>query len=84
MSVPVQFGVAANNGSTMGNEQCAMEHLHLHMKRTHWETKLHDNLGAHLQDALDRLDKEGWEVVNTFVINATPELILRRWVRTDG
>jgi len=55
-----------------------VQHLHLHMKRTHWETKHHDNLGAHLQDALDVLDREGWEVAAAYVINCTPEVILRR------
>ena len=56
----------------------AVEHLHLHMRRTHWETKCHENLGAHLQDALDALSNEGWEVVTTFVIDRTPEVILKR------
>ena len=56
----------------------AVEHLHLHMKRTHWETKLHDNLGAHLQDALDALDKDGWEVVTAYTVVSTPEIILKR------
>ncbi len=55
-----------------------IEHLHLHMRRTHWETKYHENLGAHLQDALDILDREGWEVAAAYVINCTPEVILRR------
>ena len=56
----------------------AVEHLHLHMKRTHWETKLHDNLGAHLQDALDALDRDGWEVVTAYTVVSTPEIILKR------
>lgn len=56
----------------------AVEHLHLHMRRTHWETKCHDNLGAHLQDALDNLDREGWEVVAAYCIDRTPEIILKR------
>lgn len=55
-----------------------LEHIHLHMKRTHWETCHHDNLGYHLQEALSALDKEGWEVVSVFVIGQTPEVILRR------
>jgi hypothetical protein len=55
-----------------------MEHIHLHMKRTHWETCHHDNLGYHLQEALSALDKDGWEVVTVFVIGQTPEVILRR------
>ncbi|MEI6431203.1 MAG: hypothetical protein WCP07_03380 [bacterium] len=58
------------------------EHLHLHMRRTHWETKHHTDLGPHLQDALDRLDEEGWEVVTAFTIARTPEIILCR--RADG
>ena len=41
----------------------AVEHLHLHMRRTHWETKYHDNLGSSIQEALDKLSAEGWEVV---------------------
>lgn len=56
----------------------AVEHLHLHMKRTHWETKTHENLGTHLQEALDALSKEGWEVVSSYCIEKTPEVILKR------
>ena len=56
----------------------SVEHLHLHMRRTHWETKHHPNLGPHLQDALDKLDEEGWEVVTAFTVDRTPEIILRR------
>ncbi len=59
----------------------AVEHLHLHMRRTHWETKNHENLGAHIQDALDILDKEGWEVVTAFNMERCPEIILRREVK---
>ena len=59
----------------------AVEHLHLHMKRTHWETKEHENLGAHIQEALDVLSKEGWEVVTSYTVNQTPEIILRRHVK---
>lgn len=54
------------------------EHLHLHMVRTHWATCHHENLGAHLQDALTALDREGWEVVTAYVVGQTPEVILRR------
>jgi hypothetical protein len=54
------------------------EHLHLHMVRTHWATCKHENLGAHLQDALTALDREGWEVVTAYVVGQTPEVILRR------
>jgi len=54
------------------------EHLHLHMIRTHWATKYHDNLGAHLQDAFDILDREGWQVVAAYCVVQTPEIILRR------
>lgn len=54
------------------------EHLHLHLVRTHWATCRHENLGAHLQDALTALDAEGWEVVSVFVVGITPEVILRR------
>ena len=54
------------------------EHLHLHLRRTHWETKYHENLGTHLQDALDALDREGWEVVSVFCVGQTPEVILKR------
>lgn len=54
------------------------EHLHLHMVRTHWATCHHENLGAHLQDALTALDREGWEVVAAYVVGQTPEVILRR------
>ncbi|GEM_PF-3579821 len=81
MSAATPFPVAALDGnlSVTGATPAAMEHIHLHMKRTHWETKYHTDLGAHLQDALDRLDQEGWEVVAAFCVNATPELILRRW-----
>lgn len=61
-----------------------MEHIHLHMKRTHWETCHHVNLGAHLQDALTALDAEGWEVVSVFVIGQTPEVILRRRAPLDS
>lgn len=58
------------------------EHLHLHLVRTHWATKHHENLGCHLQEALDTLDKEGWEVVTAFVSHTqVPEVILRRWKR---
>jgi hypothetical protein len=56
----------------------AVEHLHLHLRRTHWETKCHENLGTQLQEALDALSKEGWEVVTSFVIERTPEVILKR------
>jgi hypothetical protein len=55
-----------------------VEHLHLHMRRTHWETKNHDNLGSHLQEALDHLAAEGWEVVTAFTVDRTPEIILKR------
>jgi len=55
-----------------------VEHLHLHMRRTHWETKYHEDLGPQWQDALERLDKEGWEVVTAFTVDRTPEIILRR------
>ena len=41
----------------------AVEHLHLHLRRTHWETKCHPDLGPNLQEALDRLENEGWEVI---------------------
>jgi len=61
-----------------GGAPGALEHLHLHLRRTHWETKHHPNLGVHLQDALDLLDGEGWEVVTAFTINISPEIILRR------
>jgi hypothetical protein len=54
------------------------EHLHLHLRRTHWETKYHENLGTHLQDALDTLDREGWEVVTAFCMGQATEVILRR------
>ena len=60
-----------------------VEQLHLHMKRTHWETKLHDNLGAHLQDALDILSKDGWEVVAAYTVDRTPEIILRRNIKVE-
>ena len=62
----------------------AVEHLHLHMRRTHWETKYHDNLGAHLQEAFDALEKEGWEVVTAYCVERTPEIILKREKKTDG
>lgn len=55
-----------------------IEQLHLHMKRTHWETCRHTDLGAHLQDALDILSRDGWEVVAAYVVDRTPEIILRR------
>lgn len=61
----------------------AVEHLHLHMRRTHWETKHHENLGAHLQEALDHLDAEGWEVVCAFCTGPAPEFILKR-EKKDG
>lgn len=60
----------------------AVEHLHLHMRRTHWETKYHENLGANLQEAFDILDKEGWEVVAAYCVERTPEIILRRETKT--
>ena len=56
----------------------SVEHLHLHLRRTHWETKNHENLGAHLQDALDTLSEEGWEVVTAFSVGPNPEIILKR------
>ena len=62
----------------------AVEHLHLHMRRTHWETKYHDNLGASLQDAFDILDKEGWEVVTAYCVERTPEIILKREKKSGG
>ena len=62
----------------------AVEHLHLHLRRTHWETKSHINLGANLQDALDELDKEGWEVVTVFCIERSPEIILKREKPAQG
>lgn len=62
----------------------AVEHLHLHMRRTHWETKSHENLGAHLQDALDILEKDDWEVVTAFCMDRTPEVILKRITSTPG
>ncbi len=55
-----------------------IEQLHLHMKRTHWETCRHTDLGAHLQDALDALSRDGWEVVAAYAVDRTPEIILRR------
>ena len=58
----------------------ALEYLHLHLRRTHWETKGHENLGTSLQEALDKLSVEGWEVVTSFVTQgANPEIILRRY-----
>lgn len=63
------------------SEETSVEHLHLHMRRTHWETACHDNLGTHLQDALDRLGREGWEVVAAYAIDRTPEVILKRPLR---
>jgi hypothetical protein len=48
------------------------------MRRTHWETKHHPDLGPHLQDALDKLDDDGWEVVTAYTVGVTPEIILRR------
>ncbi|MES2463004.1 MAG: hypothetical protein V4671_20660 [Armatimonadota bacterium] len=73
---------APRDTSSVANVATApMEHIHLHMKRTHWETCRHENLGAHLQDALSALDTEGWEVVSVFVIGQTPEVILRRFIR---
>jgi len=57
----------------------AYEHLHLHQVRTHWATKRHENLGAHLQEALDILDRESWEVVTSFMNHGgNPEFVLRR------
>jgi hypothetical protein len=56
----------------------AVEHLHLHMRRTHWETKRHPDLGPHLQEALDKLEAEGWEVVCGFAVGQNQELILKR------
>jgi hypothetical protein len=56
----------------------AVEHLHLHMRRTHWETKDHLDLGPVLQEALDRLAREDWEVVSVFCVDRTPEAILKR------
>ncbi len=56
----------------------AVEHLHLHLKRTHWETKCHPDLGANLQEALDKLGAEGWEVVCGFAVGPATELILKR------
>jgi hypothetical protein len=61
-----------------GNSVSSVEHLYLHMRRTHWETKYHEDLGPHLQDALERLEKEGWEVVTAYAVERTPEIILRR------
>ncbi len=69
------------NSSAANVTASPLEHIHLHMKRTHWETSRHENLGYHLQDALSALDAEGWEVVSVFVIGQTPEVILRRVVR---
>ena len=68
----------ALGSSLVGSSVSPVEHLHLHMRRTHWETKYHENLGAHLQDALDHLAGEGWEVVTAYTIERTPEIILRR------
>lgn len=56
----------------------SVEHLHLHMRRTHWETKHHPDLGANLQEALDVLEREGWEVVCAFCAGPSPEIILKR------
>lgn len=56
----------------------SFEYLHLHMRRTHWETKTHPDLGSHLQDALDKLAEEGWHVVAAYAIDRTPEVILWR------
>ncbi len=56
----------------------SVEHLHLHMRRTHWETKYHENLGATLQEALDRLAGEGWEVVCAFSTGPNPDIVLKR------
>lgn len=61
----------------------AVEHLHLHMRRTHWETKYHDDLGSQLQEALDKLGAEGWEVACAFCANSNPDIILKR-VTADG
>ena len=69
---------ATRNGS---GTEAALEHLHLHMRRTHWETKAHSDLGPHLQDALDKLDAEGWRVVTAFTVDRTPEIILQRHVQ---
>ena len=68
-----------NEDATASDTPCEIrEHLHLHMRRTHWATCRHENLGAHLQDALTALDREGWEVVTAYVVGQTPEVILRR------
>ena len=56
----------------------AVEHLHLHLRRTHWETKCHPDRGPTLHEALDRLEEEGWEVVCGFAVGPTQELILKR------
>lgn len=55
----------------------AWEFLHLHLRRTHWETKSHENLGVTLQEALDLLAPEGWEVVCA-IGTQQQELILKR------
>ncbi len=71
-----------NEGAAASEAPCDLrEHLHLHMRRTHWATCHHENLGAHLQDALTALDREGWEVVAAYVVGQTPEVILRRTYR---
>jgi hypothetical protein len=70
--------MATARSGVPGSSVSPVEHLHLHMRRTHWETKHHADLGPHLQDALDHLDKEGWEVVTAFTIERTPEIILKR------
>lgn len=61
----------------------AVEHLHLHLRRTHWETKCHPNLGPTLQDALDKLEVEGWEVICGWAIGNSQELILKRTKAQD-
>ena len=60
----------------------AVEHLHLHMRRMHWETKHHDNLGGQLQEALEKLQAEGWEVVTAFCAGSNPDIILKREKRS--
>lgn len=79
--MPISSIAAAAAAAEMMNPRDApgpFEHLHLHMVRTHWATKHHENLGALLQGALDILDIEGWEVVAAFNTGTMPDVILRR------
>lgn len=77
---PVAADLSPSRRDGTGASSPPYEHLHVHLVRTHWASRYHENLGAHLQDALDLLDREGWEVVTSFVNpgNNAPELIVRR------